>query len=597
MSRKNLIALVTGSVLLCAVAAAIPIESSVTLRPGVSAAIAAITLAALLGVGLYAWGRPGSKRFGQILFATGICWFMASLANADTELTYSVGRIFVWLFELMVIYALLAYPGGRIEDRAGRALMVVAVLVVGLGYLPTVPLVADFPLPTPYVDCGGGCPGNFFYLGTEPGFIDDVIRPVRDVLVLGTYLAVAVLLARRLRQASRNLRRTEAPVLGAAVLRFVSAGAYIVLRMADAGTDALETADLVSLLSISAAAAGFLVGLLQWRIFAGGVLLKLNTSINRAATPVEMRSLVAGCLGDPDVELFYGSPPRDGRASRWSDSSGRECDEPIDRGRKMVATSHGHDGSMIAVSCEDGFRAHPQFLEAVCSCLAAGMERQRLNRELAESLEDVAASRKRLANAGDIARQRIERDLHDGAQQHLVALRIKLELARDALERDPAPGSQVVARLGPEVDEIIEEVRALAHGIYPPLLASGGLVEALRGAGLRSPLPISIDADGVERLPTETESTVYFCCMEAIQNATKHAGGATRISIRLWCEDGVRFEVRDDGAGFEIDPERPGSGITGMRDRLEASGGRLRVESGPGQGTCVTGLLPGVEVP
>lgn len=597
MRRTTLAALVAGSIILCAVAAAIPIQSSAAEHPGVSAAIATITLAALLGVGLYAWGREGSERFGQILFATGLCWFLGSLSNADGELLYSVGRIFVWLFELMLVYALLAYPSGRIEDRAGKVMMVVAVFIVAIGYLPTVPLVEQYPLPTPFVDCGGGCPGNFFFTGTEPALIEDAIKPVREALVLGTYLAVAIVLAMRLRRASRSLRRTEAPVLGAAVLRFASASAYIGLRRLDAGADAVDAAALVALLSISVTAVGFLVGLLQWRIYAGGALLKLNRGADGATGPAEMRALVADCLGDPTVELFQAGPRKESSSLRWHDSSGRECDEPLEDGPTIVAVSPEGEGSRIAVRCEEGFRPYPHFLEAVCSCVAAGMDRQRLDRELADSLEDVAASRKRLVNTADSARQKIERDLHDGAQQHLVALRIKLELARDALEGDPTPGSEVVARLGPEVDEIIEEVRALAHGIYPPLLASGGLVEALRGAGLRSPLPISVDADGFERLPTETESTIYFCCMEALQNATKHAEGAKLVSIRLWREDGVRFEVRDDGVGFEIDSERSGSGITGMKDRVEASGGWLRVESRQGHGTRVNGCLPAAETP
>jgi signal transduction histidine kinase len=224
--------------------------------------------------------------------------------------------------------------------------------------------------------------------------------------------------------------------------------------------------------------------------------------------------------------------------------------------------------------------------------VVSGLERQRLDAALANSLAEVAASRKRLAGAADSARQKIERDLHDGAQQQLVALRVKLELAREALEQESGEGVELVAGLGPEVQEIIEEVRSLARGIYPALLASDGLGEALRAAGRRSSLPVTIDADDVGRLPSDTESAVYFCCLEALQNVGKHAAGATAVAIALSADDELRFEVADDGCGFAPGQAGAGSGITGMKDRLAAVGGALRIESEPGAGTRVRGRVP-----
>src|SRR6202000_1662647 len=195
----------------------------------------------------------------------------------------------------------------------------------------------------------------------------------------------------------------------------------------------------------------------------------------------------------------------------------------------------------------------------------------------------------------DSARRRIERDLHDGAQQQLVALRVKLQLAREALEQESGQsagfeqGAQMVAGLGPEVEEIIEEVRSLARGIYPSLLASDGLGEALRAAGQRSSLPVRIDAGDAGRLPSDTESAVYFCCLEALQNVVKHASGATAGGIALRGGEEFRFEVADDGCGFLAEEAAAGSGITGMKDRLWALGGGVWVESRPGGGNPVRG--------
>jgi len=163
------------------------------------------------------------------------------------------------------------------------------------------------------------------------------------------------------------------------------------------------------------------------------------------------------------------------------------------------------------VICEEGFGDRPDFLDAVCASCSRDSSAKRLDAALAGSLADVAASRKRLVGAADNARQQIERDLHDGAQQQLVALRVKLELAREALEREDSDrGSEMVAGLGAEIEEIIEEVRALARGIYPALLASDGLGEALRAAGQRAAVPVTIEAAGLGRLPAETERAVYL---------------------------------------------------------------------------------------
>jgi signal transduction histidine kinase len=203
----------------------------------------------------------------------------------------------------------------------------------------------------------------------------------------------------------------------------------------------------------------------------------------------------------------------------------------------------------------------------------------------------LALSRARIVAAGDAERRRIERDLHDGAQQSLVALRVKLRLATDLIERDPELARRRAQDLGRMIDGVIDDVRSLAAGIYPSVLATSGLAEALGSVAQRSPIAAAVDADGVGRCRPEVETAVYFCCSEALQNAAKHAHGATAISISLRRDDDLRFEVRDDGAGFPPGAVGAGHGLANMRERIDSVGGTLDIRSAPGGGVRVIGLV------
>jgi signal transduction histidine kinase len=212
--------------------------------------------------------------------------------------------------------------------------------------------------------------------------------------------------------------------------------------------------------------------------------------------------------------------------------------------------------------------------------------------ELQEHAEALRASRARVVAAGDAERRRIERDLHDGAQQHLIGLAVNLKVARELARSDPARADAILAELATEVHAAIEQLRDLAHGIYPPLLAEQGLADALRGALARATARGVVRADRVARYPPVVEATAYFCCVEAIQNAAKHAQGAP-VEVRLWSENGaLMFEVRDEGPGFDAAKAVAGAGMTNMQDRVGALGGVLVVESEPGAGTRITASLP-----
>jgi len=211
-----------------------------------------------------------------------------------------------------------------------------------------------------------------------------------------------------------------------------------------------------------------------------------------------------------------------------------------------------------------------------------------------EQVRELRASRTRVVVAADAERRRIERDLHDGAQQHLIGLAIQLRLVGELADSHPEKAKELLRGLDDEVQATLEHLRDLAHGIYPPLLQDRGLPDALAAAALRAPIDARVDARGLGRYPPDVEATVYFCCLEALQNAAKHAGAGATVAIRVHTSEGsLSFEVTDNGSGFDVGGTRTGGvGMTNMRDRVGALGGSLRLDSAPGAGTTISVTIP-----
>jgi signal transduction histidine kinase len=266
-----------------------------------------------------------------------------------------------------------------------------------------------------------------------------------------------------------------------------------------------------------------------------------------------------------------------------------------------------HSGDLLGLIVAERRAASEQFSEEdeqalveLARQVGLALRNVRLDSELRASLEalrqqaeELRASRARVVAAADAERRRIERDLHDSAQQHLMALAINVRLAAELLEESPDEARGLLEGLEATVQEALEALRDLAHGIFPPLLADRGLAEALTAAARRAPGRARIQADGIGRYAPDVEATVYFCTLEALQNAWKHAGPAATVTVRIWeQEGGLLFEASDGGGGF--DPERTprGAGLTSMADRLGAIGGSLSIDSAPGRGTRVTGAIP-----
>ena len=272
--------------------------------------------------------------------------------------------------------------------------------------------------------------------------------------------------------------------------------------------------------------------------------------------------------------------------------------------RAVPITHSGELLGLIVVECSShGERLtddDEQVLAALARQVGLALRNVRLDSALQASLDELRmqadelrASRTRVVAAADAERRRIERDLHDGAQQHLIALAVNLRLARQLADSDAPATRALLDDLAAEVQEALDELREIAHGIYPPVLVDRGLVEGLRNAIARAPLGARLETGVVHRYRPEVEATVYFCCLEALQNTGKHAGSKARATVRLWEElDALQFQVSDDGAGFDAGTKPPGAGLTNMGDRLGALGGRLSIQSSPGEGTRVTGVIP-----
>ncbi len=338
--------------------------------------------------------------------------------------------------------------------------------------------------------------------------------------------------------------------------------------------------------------------------FAAGMAgqLDLGDALNRMVT------LLAGASGASRVEAWIrvgaelrpsavwpgGSAPS--AAVELNGASGGAAELPVlDPGARVVPVRHGEDLlgaiSLSKPPSEPLTGTEDSLLRHLASQASLVMRNAQLTAELRATIDQLLASRRRLVEAQDAERRKIERNLHDGAQQQLIALAIQLGLLAESAD-NPDLIRQVIPDLKAQLSAALDDLRALARGIYPPLLAEQGLVMALRAQSARSPVPVLLEADQVGRYPQDTESTVYFCALEALQNVVKHAR-ASRVTVRLaGSGDTLEFSVSDDGAGFPVAGTSRGSGLQGMSDRLAAHGGTLTVRSRPGQGTTITGRLP-----
>jgi signal transduction histidine kinase len=549
---------------------------------GGQAMVGALAVSVPVGVGLFAWDGTHA-RFARALVAVGLASFIPPLAASANATVYSVGRVGDWITTVAGAWLALAFPPGRLVHQADRALVALTALVVGVLYLPTALLVATYPVPTQWTGCVADCPPNAFKVASsQPAFLVSVVFPLRELLIVALFVAIPMRLGLRIRRAPRLTRLTLTPVLVASIAGTLGLAVGIGVRHEDPSSPIVRAIAGLLGLWIPAVSIGFLIGILRWRVYVADALQQLGLGVRDRLAPEQLQALASEVLADPNARLLR----RDGNGV-WRDIAGA----PVNLDGGGTLTELG-DGDAPAGVLHNGALAHERsFVQAVGAYAFMGDENRRMAADAHASLRELAATRASLLAAWDAERRRIERDIHDSAQQRLLALGIRLHLADELMDTDPAQARALIHDVQRDLDDALDEVRSLAIGIYPQLLAKLGLAPALRELANRSPAHIMLKVPEGARFAPEIEVAVYFCCSEAVQNAMKHAPGAA-ISLSVSPAADLTFEVCDDGPGFDSNQATSGHGLVNMRQRLEAVGGGLTVRSARGRGTCVTGRIP-----
>jgi signal transduction histidine kinase len=530
--------------------------------------------------GLIAWWRRPGNRMGVLMTAFGFALLVRPWQYSSEPLVFVIGFALGGLAYALYGHVALAYPTGRVSGRAERLLVWVG-YATSLAFPLTILLVAGEDAGLKYAPRAPESP----LLVSANNELARALERAYVIVFFGVLTAwFVVLVLRRFARATPRARRILAPLLLAAIVAALRAFYEFLATFLSPVPAIADWVYWWQVIGVIALPIAFLWGLLRSR-FAAAHVADLIRDLDRVP-PGELRDALARAVGDPSLEVAFWLPER----NVYADAEGRPAELPEDDARRAV-TRLDHDGEPIAALVHDpSLLDDPRLLEAAGMAARLALENARLAAELRAQLGRVEESRRRIVAAGDEERRRIERDIHDGAQQRLVALALELRAAQLRLGTDVDPAVDAV--LAQAVDELqlaVSELRELARGVHPAVLTEEGLAAALESLAARTPFPVSVLA-AEERYPAEIEAAAYFVACEALANAVKHSG-ASSVTISATRRDGsLVVEVQDDGRGGAVGVN--GSGLRGLADRVEAHGGRLRVDSPPGGGTRVVGELP-----
>jgi signal transduction histidine kinase len=564
-------------------AAAIVATGGVSSNPTTVATVLVANIAAL-AVGGLIWrrGRPSSS-FGNLLLAEGMLVFLSSLAGSPSSVLHLIGMLGGWAAGVGATWLLLSFPGSRLGGAA-RIVLGLALATFLIGELPQILSAPRVVGVSGMTDCASACPANPALAVNAPNAAE-AFRHVEGLLQATWGAALLFYLATSFAWASHARRRLFLPVFATAA-PFVAAFAISAVVFNVAGVAPSDTAHAIFAGTRILFPLGFVAGLLFARAYAGEALPFMARKLVGRPSVAAVEQLVRRVLDDPQARLVFWLP----RSQQFVDRHGtRVVLDPESEGLTWRSFGHG-DIRVLAVVHDVALGDDPELLEAVGAASLLALDNRRLEHDLLDSVDALRASQRRLVGAASAERRKIERDLHDGVQQKLVALRIQLDLARDFAGESGL--ADRLAELAADFDDALDELRSTAHGIYPPLLADEGLYAALREVARRSIVPLTVDLEDVGRLSEDRETAIYYCCLEALQNVAKHAGDDAVASLRLWRDrKAVRFSVSDNGVGFVSSPGTKGAGLTNMADRIGAVGGTLAVRSASGEGTTVLGRV------
>jgi signal transduction histidine kinase len=544
---------------------------------GAYAALALGTGWGFIGTGLYAASRRPRSNTGLLMIAVGFAGLLKALSFSNDSVIFTIGSLGELLIYALLIHLLLSFPSGRLDSQLDRVLVAIAY------FNTTVVQLTAFVLSDPQQGCAQ-CPANpllIDHADSAAGVISAAQLDI-SIAVLG---AVVASLYRRWRDSSHNQRRSFAPVLAVGSLTFMLLMASLIVEQAGLSRGIDDGLTLALFGTLACLPFAILTGLLRFRFSQVEAVSSLVARLG-AVGRGSLRDAVAEALGDPEVELAYWVPNRDD----YVDSAGRPVQlDPAPKGK--LATVIEHEGRRVGAIVHDAELAEERDLvRAVGATAALTLENERLDAELRAHVDELRASRARIVTAGYTERQRLERDLHDGAQQRLMALGINLRLARDLVTSDMQAAAGLLDASLEELNQATRELRELARGIHPAVLTDRGLDAALNGLAGRSPVPVELVQTLDERLPSSVESAVYFVVAEALTNVARYAQAHT-VRVTVVRSNGhVDVQVSDDGVGGA--DLAHGSGLRGLSDRVAALDGRLELTSADGNGTTVTARIP-----
>ena len=515
--------------------------------------------------GILAWWRRPESRLGPLMLATGFATALAPLQWVDQPALYSIGHLFDMLPAALFLHVFLAFPTGTLT-RLPERVVVIACYVAVLGLQ-----LAKILL--------GVSPENVLAVSTNTALANRV-EGIQLILVAMLLLIGGVLLFLRTRREGTARRRPTALLVDAFGLALVM---LALLYMAGTFSwPAFETIRLITFAALGLAPIAFLFALLDARL-ARGEVAALMVELRDHPTE-DLQAPLARALRDSSLTLAYWLP----EYGSWADQNGHPVAPPEPDERRALRIISLAGEPMAALVFDRSLTDEPELLDAVAAAAGIALENGRLQADLRARLQELRGSRVRVLEAGQRERQRLERNLHDGAQQRLVALSLELGLLGESSGTDPETRARLT-RAKAEVAASLEELRDVARGIYPAVLSNHGLSVALESLAAVAAVPVRLAVEIPGRLPEPVEVAAYYVVSESLTNAGKHAR-ATTVSVRVSrVQDMVVVEVGDDGVGG-ADPTT-GSGLRGLSDRVEALGGHLHIATSA-DGTLVRAEIP-----
>jgi signal transduction histidine kinase len=533
-----------------------------------------------LGVGLFVWARRTDNRVGPLMVAVAFSWVVSDLAFANSELLFSLGAMLGQVFIAVTVHLLLVFPTGRFESRLDRLTAAGAYFAGGVLYA------AAFVFADPSTFECHDCPGNSFLIADEKP-LSDAFGVAVNVVFAAVAVGVIVSLLRRWLRATPVQRRTLVAVLFAgAALAVLLFAATTIVPITGSDSTLAGVIGIAALVPFGLVPYVLFGTLLRSRIIRGGALRELVAELSKATRDQDLRDALAKALGDPSLDLAFWLPD----SKEYVDAEGRPVDVPEGDPNRVVSEVRLENRLVAVIVHDSSLLDDPELVRAVGAAAALALENERLDAELRAKVDELRASRMRVIEATLAERRRLERDLHDGAQQRLVSLALRLRMIEDLLKDDQEGVRELARAAGAELETALGELRELARGIHPAVLSDRGLDAALEALANRAPVPVDLDSRVGERPPEPAELAAYFVVAEALTNVAKYAN-ATRATVRAARHDGrLVVEVSDDGVGG-ADPSN-GSGLRGLADRVSALDGVLEVRSANGGGTMLRADIP-----